>query len=105
VSKDDGAALARQLGCEFMETSAKTAQNVDHTFTRAVRALREMGGRRTCRTELFVEEEEELHYLVRGSGITYPQTELSTLLYHLTLFIKLRMSVCLKPLNSAISAD
>ncbi|KAJ7323989.1 P-loop containing nucleoside triphosphate hydrolase protein [Mycena albidolilacea] len=43
VSKDDGAALARQLGCEFMETSAKTAQNVDRTFTRAVQALREMG--------------------------------------------------------------
>lgn len=44
VSKDEGAALARQLGCEFMETSAKTAQNVDRLFTRAVRALRERRG-------------------------------------------------------------
>ncbi|KAF7328605.1 hypothetical protein MSAN_02478300 [Mycena sanguinolenta] len=41
VSKDDGAALARQLGCEFVETSAKTAQNVDRTFTNIVRALRQ----------------------------------------------------------------
>jgi GTPase KRas protein len=40
VSKDEGAALARQFGCEFIETSAKTAQNVDRAFTNLVRALR-----------------------------------------------------------------
>jgi GTPase KRas protein len=33
-------ALARSFGCEFMETSAKTAQNVERIFTSLVRALR-----------------------------------------------------------------
>ncbi|KAJ7273771.1 ras protein [Mycena rebaudengoi] len=42
VSRDDGIALARQLGCEFMETSAKTAENVERTFTSIVRVLRQM---------------------------------------------------------------
>jgi len=41
VSKEEGAALARQFGCEFIETSAKTAQNVDRVFTNLVRALRQ----------------------------------------------------------------
>jgi GTPase KRas protein len=41
VSKEEGAALARQLGCEFVETSAKTAQNVEQVFTSLVRALRQ----------------------------------------------------------------
>ncbi|KAJ4476717.1 ras protein [Lentinula aciculospora] len=40
VSKDEGQALARQFGCEFIETSAKTAQNVERLFTDLVRALR-----------------------------------------------------------------
>ncbi|KAJ7069454.1 ras protein [Mycena amicta] len=40
VSKDEGAALARRFGCEFVETSAKTAQNVERVFTNLVRALR-----------------------------------------------------------------
>jgi GTPase KRas protein len=40
VSKEEGAALARQFGCEFLETSAKTAQNVERLFTNLVRALR-----------------------------------------------------------------
>ncbi|KAJ7777073.1 ras protein [Mycena metata] len=40
VSKDEGAALARQFGCEFIETSAKTAQNVERAFTNLVRELR-----------------------------------------------------------------
>ncbi|KAJ3736945.1 ras protein [Lentinula guzmanii] len=40
VSKEDGQALARQFGCEFIETSAKTAQNVERLFTDLVRALR-----------------------------------------------------------------
>ncbi|KAF5356359.1 hypothetical protein D9756_004230 [Leucocoprinus leucothites] len=41
VSKEEGAALARQFGCEFLETSAKTAQNVERLFTNLVRALRD----------------------------------------------------------------
>jgi GTPase KRas protein len=41
VSKDEGAALARQFGCEFIETSAKTAQNVERAFTNFVRAVRQ----------------------------------------------------------------
>ncbi|KAF7339961.1 Ras protein [Mycena venus] len=41
VSKEEGAALARQFGCEFIETSAKTALNVERVFTSLVRALRQ----------------------------------------------------------------
>jgi GTPase KRas protein len=41
VSKEEGAALARHFGCEFLETSAKTAQNVERVFTNLVRALRQ----------------------------------------------------------------
>jgi GTPase KRas protein len=40
VSKEEGLALARSIGCPFMETSAKTAQNVNQLFTSLVRALR-----------------------------------------------------------------
>src|SRR5882762_10764128 len=40
VSKDEGVALARSFGCSFMETSAKTAHNVELLFTNLVRALR-----------------------------------------------------------------
>ncbi|KAJ6603800.1 small GTPase superfamily [Mycena sp. CBHHK59/15] len=41
VSKEEGAALARRFGCEFIETSAKTAQNVERVFTNLVRGLRQ----------------------------------------------------------------
>ncbi|KAJ7271326.1 ras protein [Mycena haematopus] len=41
VLKQDGVALARRFGCEFMETSAKTGQNVERVFTSLVRALRQ----------------------------------------------------------------
>jgi len=40
VSKEEGLALARSFGCNFVETSAKTAHNVEHLFTSLVRALR-----------------------------------------------------------------
>lgn len=40
VSRDEGAQLARTFGCEFMETSAKTAHNVERLFHSLVRALR-----------------------------------------------------------------
>jgi GTPase KRas protein len=39
VSKDEGMALARSLGCFFLETSAKTAQNVELVFMNLVCAL------------------------------------------------------------------
>ncbi|KAJ7680894.1 ras protein [Mycena polygramma] len=41
VAKEEGEVLARQIGCEFIETSAKTAQNVERVFTSLVRALRQ----------------------------------------------------------------
>jgi GTPase KRas protein len=40
VSREEGAALARNFGCEFIETSAKTADNVQLLFMNLVRALR-----------------------------------------------------------------
>ena len=41
VSKADGAVLARQFGCDFIETSAKTTQNVERLFINLVRSLRQ----------------------------------------------------------------
>ncbi|KAJ7906686.1 small GTPase superfamily, partial [Mycena leptocephala] len=41
VSKEEGVALARQFGCEFIETLAKTAQNVERVFTSLIRPLRQ----------------------------------------------------------------
>ncbi|PAV21907.1 ras [Pyrrhoderma noxium] len=41
VSREEGAALARSFGCEFLETSAKTSHNVERLFTNLVRALRQ----------------------------------------------------------------
>ncbi|KAI9066656.1 ras protein [Trametes coccinea BRFM310] len=40
VSKEEGMARARQFGCEFLETSAKTAYNVERLFMNLVRLLR-----------------------------------------------------------------
>jgi GTPase KRas len=41
VLKEEGAALAHQFGCEFIETSAKTAQNVECLFMNIVHLLRQ----------------------------------------------------------------
>ena len=41
VSKEEGAALAQSFGCGFIETSAKTAQNVDRLFMNLIRSLRQ----------------------------------------------------------------
>ena len=41
VSKADGAALARQFGCDFIETSAKTTQNIERLFINLIRSLRQ----------------------------------------------------------------
>jgi len=40
VSVEEGAALARQFGCEFMETSAKSRKNVENSFFELVREIR-----------------------------------------------------------------
>jgi GTPase KRas len=40
VSFEDGSALARELGCAFVETSAKTCFNVEKAFYDVVRSLR-----------------------------------------------------------------
>ncbi|KAJ7169550.1 P-loop containing nucleoside triphosphate hydrolase protein [Mycena filopes] len=44
VSGEEGAALARDFGCPFLETSAKTAENVELAFATVVRALRDRFG-------------------------------------------------------------
>jgi len=41
VSEEEGAALAHQFGCKFMETSAKTAQNVECLFLNLVQSMRQ----------------------------------------------------------------
>lgn len=41
VSREEGAQLARTFGCDFLETSAKTAFNVERLFTTLVRLLRQ----------------------------------------------------------------
>ncbi|ORX90466.1 hypothetical protein K493DRAFT_304868 [Basidiobolus meristosporus CBS 931.73] len=40
VSQFEGHALAKRLGCQFIESSAKTAVNVEKTFHRIVRLMR-----------------------------------------------------------------
>jgi len=40
VSKEEGQALARSFGCDFLETSARTSFNVERLFMNLVRALR-----------------------------------------------------------------
>ena len=39
VSREEGANLARKFNCEFLETSAKNAQNVEQLFMNLVRSL------------------------------------------------------------------
>jgi GTPase KRas protein len=41
VSKDEGVALARRFGCEYVETSARTGKNVEHVFIHLIRSLRQ----------------------------------------------------------------
>lgn len=42
VSHEEGVALAKIFGCEFMEASARTAYNVEPLFNNLVRAMRQM---------------------------------------------------------------
>lgn len=37
VSKEDGQALARRMGCKFVETSAKTRNNLEQAYYTVVR--------------------------------------------------------------------
>jgi len=41
VSREEGQALARSFGCDFLETSAKTSHNVERLFMNLVRSLRD----------------------------------------------------------------
>jgi GTPase KRas protein len=40
VTREEGAAMARQLACDFIETSAKTCVNVERSFYQVVKAIR-----------------------------------------------------------------
>lgn len=42
VSKEDGLALAKEMECEFIETSAKTSLNVEKPFLAVARLLRDI---------------------------------------------------------------
>ena len=41
VTKEQGTQLAKLMGCEFLEASAKTAVNVEKAFYTVVRAIRQ----------------------------------------------------------------
>ncbi|CAO3666177.1 unnamed protein product [Rhizopus stolonifer] len=40
VTREEGAAMAKQLDCDFIETSAKTCVNVERSFYQVVKAIR-----------------------------------------------------------------
>ncbi|CAM0135417.1 unnamed protein product [Umbelopsis sp. WA50703] len=40
ISRDEGAAMARKMHCEFIETSAKTCVNVERSFYNVVKLIR-----------------------------------------------------------------
>lgn len=44
VSLEEGQALATRLGCQFVETSAKTCVNVEKAYLNVVRMIREQRG-------------------------------------------------------------
>lgn len=44
MPKADGEALAKKLGCKFMETSAKDRINVDQSFFELVREVKKYQG-------------------------------------------------------------
>jgi GTPase KRas protein len=44
VSREDGIAMARRLGCDFVEASAKTSINVEKAFYQVVRLIRASRG-------------------------------------------------------------
>lgn len=44
VTRDEGVAKAKEIGCEFFQTSSKTAQNVERAFMEVIRQLRQRPG-------------------------------------------------------------
>jgi len=44
VALQEGAAIAKRLGCEFVETSAKTRHNLEQAYYTAVRMIRKQRG-------------------------------------------------------------
>jgi len=44
ISREEGYFLAKRLQCEFIETSAKTCQNVEKAFYTVVRCIRAQRG-------------------------------------------------------------
>ncbi|KAG2228864.1 hypothetical protein INT48_003152, partial [Thamnidium elegans] len=40
VTREEGSAMAKQLACDFIETSAKTCVNVERSFYQVVKAIR-----------------------------------------------------------------
>ncbi|KAK9897814.1 hypothetical protein P389DRAFT_62012 [Cystobasidium minutum MCA 4210] len=44
VSSEEGRAMARRMGCEFVETSAKSRQNLELAYYTAVRLIRKQRG-------------------------------------------------------------
>jgi len=46
VSREEGAALAREMGCDFFETSAKTRSNLEEAYYSVVRRIRDLRGPR-----------------------------------------------------------
>lgn len=42
VSREEGFQMGKKLGCEFIETSAKTCVNIERSFYTVVRMIRRM---------------------------------------------------------------
>lgn len=65
VDASEGAALARDLGCQFIETSAKTGDGVDNAFAEACRAYKKARldflGRRSKRVSLTKRQTSSMH--------------------------------------------
>lgn len=59
VPKADGEALAKKLGCKFMETSAKDRVNVDQSFYELVREVKKYQGSNATVTEKTGDEEKK----------------------------------------------
>ncbi|KAF8163837.1 P-loop containing nucleoside triphosphate hydrolase protein, partial [Crassisporium funariophilum] len=60
VSTEEGAALALKFGCEFIETSARTRQNVERLFTDLIRSLRQQRDIRVNRERAAQEKDRKM---------------------------------------------
>ena len=75
VSKIEGLQMARSFNCGFLETSAKTAYNVERLFTDLVRLLRSSHG---IRSHSWPDVWEMIQTLPMDSGDLLPALELLT---------------------------